>query len=313
MIGFAPLVTSDSRARALAERQGGCVTRDQLRRCGLTDKQIHVRKMRGDLVAVLPRVFRLHGVPESLEGRMTAAALWTGDDGFFNGPTAAYLLGLDGIERPERIWVARYSGVKAPPWIRLSRLERDDAPPTRWVNGFRICHVERVLAECAGAVPVRQAGRAFDDALRRRLTTLDRTQKFVHEWGRGRRGGKVLRTLVQGRDPRDERVRSMFESKMLAILRRIRGHSFVPDFEVVVENRRYFLDFYLPAARLGIECHSFRWHMGLHDDDARRDRRIRSLGIEILYFTWDDVAFHAAEVEREIRGAIARRAATFSA
>ena len=123
----------------------------------------------------------------------------------------------------------------------------------------------------------------------------------------------MLGRLVMGRDDRDERVRSIFESRMLAILRRIREHRVVPNFEVRVSGDRYFLDFFFPAARLGIECHSFRWHIGQHNADARRDRRIRSVGIEILYFTWDDVCFHADKVEREIRSAIDRRLAILSA
>jgi very-short-patch-repair endonuclease len=108
-------------------------------------------------------------------------------------------------------------------------------------------------------------------------------------------------------------VRSIFESRMLAILRRIREHHFGPNFEVTIQSDRYFLDFYLPAGALDIECHSLKWHAGRHNADARRDRRIRSAGIEILYFTWDDACFHAEEVEHEIRAAIARRVAISSA
>jgi very-short-patch-repair endonuclease len=236
-----------------------------------------------------------------------------GSDGFFTGATAAYLYGLDSIDVPARISVARYSGARGPDWIKVNRLKPDDLPAKRWVKGFRVASVERVLAECCSDVSPRRVGRAIDDALRRRLTTLDRLRKFAEGWGRGRRGARVLRNLVQGRDTRDESVRSTFESKMLVILRRLGEHRFAPNFEVRVDGKKYYLDFFFPVAALGIECHSFRWHMGLHDADARRDRRIRSLGIEILYFTWDDVCYHAAEVEHEIRQAIARRLSIFSA
>ncbi len=298
--------------RRIAERHGGHVSLQQLHSCGLNAKQIHLRKKRGVLVPVLSGVFRVGGASNSLETRLHAVALWMGDDGVFNAATSAHLYGLEGIEPPRRISVARYSGVSGPPWIKVTRIAADSVRSMRWVNGFRVCSVEQALAECCAVLPARQVGRALDDALRRGLTTLDRLWKFADQMGKGRRGAVVFRSLLRGRDERDERVRSTFESKMLAILRRIRGHHFFADYEIKFDDSRYFVDFYLPNAALGIECHSLKWHVGRHDADARRDRRIRSLGIELLYFTWDDVCHHADEVEKEIRAAIKRRLATSS-
>lgn len=91
---------------------------------------------------------------------------------------------------------------------------------------------------------------------------------------------------------------------MLRILRRIKGFKIEANHLVVACEDRYYLDFFIPAALLGIECHSFRWHIGKHNEDARRDRRIRSSGIELLFFTWDDAFFGERDVEREIRDAI---------
>ena len=305
-------MNADAYVRRLAASQNGIVTGTQLRSYGLSDKQIHLRRKRGDLVLVLPGVFRVGAVPDSYEARLRAVAAWIQDRGFFNSSTAGYLYELDGIDRPDRISIARYSGVACPSWLRIHRLEAGDAPPIRRVKGFRVCCVERALAECAATVPARLVGRALDDALRRRLTTLGRMRAFAKTWGRGRRGATVLGKLLKGRDEQDERVRSRFESKMLTVLRRIPGHRFVANFCLSVEGATYFLDFYNAAARLAIECHSFKWHIGRHNEDARRDRRIRSLGIEIMYFTWDDVVFQSDEVERVIRSAIARRTGIFS-
>ena len=94
---------------------------------------------------------------------------------------------------------------------------------------------------------------------------------------------------------------------MLRILRRIDDQAFVPNHEIAIGNDRYFIDFYCSSACLGIECHSFRWHMGRHVADVRRDRRIRAVGIELLYFTWDDVCFNERDVTEEIKAAVARR------
>jgi very-short-patch-repair endonuclease len=133
---------------------------------------------------------------------------------------------------------------------------------------------------------------------------------FLTSVRQGRRGKATLRELLTGRDDRDEKVRSRFEAKMLSVLRRIPEFSFVANYELLIQDTRYFLDFYCEPARLGIECHSFRWHMGRHVEDMRRDRKIRSIGIELLYFSWDDVSFHADDVQREIQAALARRMGT---
>lgn len=256
---------------------------------------------------VLPDVYRLPGVPETYDGFLMAVQLWMGDDGYFVGTTAAHLYGLDGIDRPDRVQVARSSGVGHPS-LRVRRITRAGGPRTRWINHLRTCQVENVLLDVAGEVSPQIAGRAMDDALRRRLTTLNRMSRFLdQECGRGRRGSRVLRQLLTGRDQRDAQVRSAFETRMLRILKRIEGFTVEADHLVPVGRERYFVDFFIPGVSLGIECHSFRWHMGRHNDDTRRDRRIRSTGIELLYFTWDDVFFDERGVEREIRDAIGRR------
>lgn len=303
---------ADARVRLIASEQLGHISGAQLRTSGLSTKQVHTRVRCGDLIRVLPGVFRLAGVPDTPDGRLTATSLWMGADGFFNGPSALYLLRLEGATPPEVVTVARYSGVTAPPWIRVTRLRRTEAPGRRSVQGMRICCVERALAESCALVPPKVVGRAVDDALRKRLTTLDRLWTFAETWEH-RPGTRTFRTLLQGRDDRDEKVRSLFETRALRVLRRIDEYDFVPNYRVTPEGHRYFLDFYFPEPALGIECHSLRWHMGLHTRDARRDRQIRSLGIELLYFTWDDVCHHPEDMEHEIRAAIARRLSSVSA
>lgn len=297
----------DTSLRRVAERRDGIITGEELRSCGLSETQVHVRKKNGDLVKVLPGVFRLGGVPDTYRSRLTAVARWLGETGHFNGVTAGHILRLDGIDQPKRIGVARYSLPRVPPWLVVRRLQPNDRPAIRRLNGFRIPHVERVLAECAADLPSRTLALVLDDALRRRLTTLDRMWAFLDGWKHGRRGATALRKLMTDRDDRDERVRSKFETKMLAILRSLKDHRFDADFEVVAGGDRYVLDFFCPAARLAIECHSLTWHMGKHNSDAERDRLIRAEDIDIIYFTWDDIRLRPGRVKRDILKAIARR------
>lgn len=299
-------MTSFEKAASVAEAQGGHITWAQLMTCGLSRNQVGRRCRTHGWVRVLPRIYRVGGVRDSFESRLDAVTLWLGDDGYFCSATAAFLLGLEGVSRPNRIVVARASVPSVPPWLKVVRFNGEPARP-RLIRGRRIAPVERVLLDLAGEIPALNLGRALDDSLRRGLTTIARLDSFLRT-SQGRKGAGVLRRMLRTRDLRDEKVRTEFETRMLAILRRI-DSPVDADHEVIVRRERFVLDFYFPEVLLGVECHSLKWHLG-HEafkNDVRRHRLIASTGIELLFFTWDEVTSSPARVEAEIQGAIERR------
>lgn len=300
-------MTPIRKAVALAGSQGGHITWAQLVACGLSPNQIGRRRQTDGWCRVLPRVYRLGGVSDSIESRLDAVNLWMGNDGYFCSSTAARLLRLDGIPRSGPITVARTSASPTPSWLQVRRLAPNDRPKVRLVGGRRLPLVERILLEVAADVPLADAGLALDDALRRRITSIRRLEAFI-ESSPHRKGIRVLRSLLRTRDLRDEEVRSKFETRMLAILRRL-DTPVTADHEVFVVGERFFLDFFIPEVRLGIECHSIKWHLGeeAFKKDLRRHRLIASLGIEVLFFSWDEVSSNPERVEDEIRSAVERR------
>lgn len=258
----------------------------------------------------MPRVYRLPGVPVTFEGRLTAVRLWMGDEGFFTGRTAAYISKLQGIERPRLISIACTQNARLPGWVQAKRLDRDDRPPTRNVHGFRLPNTERILLDLARECEPKVSGAALDDALRRKMVTIESLAAFLDAEGRLRPGAAVMRQLLRGRDDRDGKLRSEFEARMLKILRRIKEHRAVPNHMVETEGETFFIDFYVPDAVLGIECHSWRWHEGgFSERDGKRDRKIKRAGIDLVYFTWDEVTFDPRGVEAEVRASIAARIA----
>ncbi|MGH2729377.1 MAG: endonuclease domain-containing protein [Actinomycetota bacterium] len=147
-------------------------------------------------------------------------------------------------------------------------------------------------------------GLALDDALRRRLTNLDRLWKvWETDGGRGRKGTKNLRRLLVVRDRRDNVLATRFEKKMRRILRRVQPDKLVEQCRVTDGSGNFYIDFAYPHALLGIECHSIKWHMGEEPlkKDLRRDRRLKLMGWTILYYSWEDVVFTPDKVEAEIR------------
>lgn len=305
-------MTPEQHARALALTRHGVIHRDELKAAGLSDKQIHNRVVRGDLVRVLPAVYRLGEAPASFAALVHAAQAWLGPTAALTGPAAAFWLGLDGVEEPARVTVLCARSAPAPGWLELVRCRPGEQPRGRWLQGVRLCAIERVLLDCAAPLPAAAVGSAADDAIRLRLTTPARLAGFAAALGRGCRGKQRLQQVLLERTAAGGELRSIFEAKAFKILRRIPGIDVWPDHSIEAGGRAYVIDFFIPQAALGIECHSYRWHMGKHDYDARRDRAIKAAGVELLYFTWNDVVARPATVERDVRAAIRRRTSSFA-
>ena len=298
------MLSPDRASETLAREQHGIITREQALRLGLGKNGITRRIAAGAWIRVHPGVYRLAAWPQSWSSQAMGAVLWLGNDAFLSHRSAVRAHGLQGFEREPRIEVTTTGGATHTS-IEIHRL-RGKPPALRVLDALPVSRVERTLFDLAGVCPPVQTGHALDDALRKRLTTLERLRTELATHGsKGRRGSKKFAGLLAMRDPRDARVRSTFETRMLRILRPVRPRV-VADHEVRCGRRRYFLDLAFPGARVGIECHSAERHMGLEvwKKDVARDRALRLLGWTILYFTWEEVVHAPEEVRRQVEDAI---------
>jgi very-short-patch-repair endonuclease len=121
-----------------------------------------------------------------------------------------------------------------------------------------------------------------------------------------RSGSATFQRLLSIRDDRDGLVESQLETRLLRIIKRIRGYKFVPQLRVDYLKKTYRLDFGFPNQMVGVEGHSIKWHLGEDraKTDIKRDRHLSLLGWVILYFCWDEVWFEADLVEAEILAAL---------
>ncbi|HET9235447.1 MAG TPA: DUF559 domain-containing protein [Candidatus Eisenbacteria bacterium] len=229
-----------------------------------------------------------------------AIQLWAGEESFFSHRAGAEILELDGVPPGSReictSFPIRHTSVK------VHRIATTDRPPVRHVDGLRVAHPERVLLDLAASVGHRKLGLAIDDALRRRLTTVPQLRAGLSMYGGpGKNGTRAFRSMIEIRDDTDVRLATTFETRMRRILKRI-DQPHVAQHLVELEGSRYRLDFAFPDVRLGIECHSIRWHLGEEGfkRDVRRDRALKRAGWTVLYFLWDDVVLTPRLVEREI-------------
>ncbi|MGH2731029.1 MAG: type IV toxin-antitoxin system AbiEi family antitoxin domain-containing protein [Actinomycetota bacterium] len=278
------------------------ISRAEALASGLSRYSIRRRVVAGAWLELHPGVYSTTGMAPNGHGALLAACKWAGPESFASHRSAGEVWELEGVESG-LVEISCYTARRRP-GIVVHRLRRCDRPPTRVLKGIRVTLVERTLLDLAGVLPIRAVGLALDDALRRRLTNLDRLWKvWETDGGKGRKGTKNLRRLLAIRDRRDNVLATRFEKKMRRILRRILPEKLIEQCRVTDGGRNFYIDFAYPHALLGIECHSIKWHMGEEPlkKDLRRDRRLKLMGWTILYYSWDDVVFTPDKVEAEIR------------
>jgi very-short-patch-repair endonuclease len=239
-----------------------------------------------------------------------AAFLWAGEGSYVSHRSAAQLLGLEGGPSGH-VEVAGCLARAKRHDVTLHRVTQDDRPRTRPVGSFLVTPPERTIMDLCSVVPAAKAGKVMDDALRKKLTTLDRLQAEAQERGRsGRNGAKVFRRLISFRDDRDGKLESDLEAALLRLLRT----PLLPKVDVqhVVSEAGSHpprLDFAYPVYRVGVEGHSFRHHGGLlkaWNSDWMRDNRLKVFGWTVLYYSWDEIHFEGerviADIGRLLRG-----------
>jgi very-short-patch-repair endonuclease len=282
----------------------GVLSRGEAKGFGMTERMIERRVESGRWVIADVGVYRLAGVPDSWESRLMAAQLRLGPSSLVSHRSAGLLYGLDGV--PKGVIELSTPTSRSSESYLVHRMH-GPAPRSRTLREFRVTSVERTLLDLCSVLPPVKCGLAMDDALRKRITTLDRLQREAEAAG-GKSGARIFRQLVALRDDHDGVVASQLETKLLRIIKRIKEYEFIPQFEVTDAGKRYFLDFAYPTQMVGVEGHSIRWHMG--DEwlkaDTKRDRHLSLLGWTVLYFCRDEVWFEPDLVEADIRAALER-------
>ncbi|MGH9276928.1 MAG: type IV toxin-antitoxin system AbiEi family antitoxin domain-containing protein [Acidimicrobiales bacterium] len=270
----------------LAAQQHGLVTRPQLRAAGLTTRMIDGR-LHDKLVVVYRGVYRVRGHAETWEQRLLAASLATG--GVVSHRGAAYLHGFPGIEpRPEvTIGHGRSTVVSGVVVHRTRQLGRGDIEV---INGIPRTRAARTIIDLVAVVPEELAVSALDDALSRRLVTVNHIRRRLEAAGRrGRGGAAVIRALLDG----PARPQSRFERRLFSLLQEAGVPVPIPQYKVELGNgRRAFLDFAWPDLRVGLEADSYRRHSSQRDweRDRVRNRRLTAMGWRILPVTWSELA-----------------------
>src|SRR5262249_39725013 len=161
------------------------------------------------------------------------------------------------------------------------------------VDRIPVTTVERTIFDLVAVCPPFTIELAIDNALRRELTTLDKLGEMLRRVGkRGRKGTKLLRSLLAERDPLYAPTESERE---FILLRTLRAHD-LPEPErqyTIRDEAGNFVartDLAYPELKIAMEYDSYQHHVGKHPHvrDSRRRNAMTGLGWAVLVATADD-------------------------
>ena len=294
----------------VAHRQHGVFTRRQAIEAGYALGQIDHRVQTNEWVAVDHGVYRAAQTPTSWLQRLMAACL--AGPAVASHRAAAELWGFPGYATGLiEVTAVRHKRRKPSDvvWHETVRLDERQATV---LEGVPVTRPGRTIIDLGAVVDVTTLLHALDDALRRRLTSLQALEAELQRWGDRRRGsGRVRRAIaLRVGQPIPE---SILESEFEELVRReglpipsrqwtVRG----PDGTVIAR-----VDFAYPVARLAIEIDGARYHDDRRDLD--RQNAIESLGWRVQRFTARHIRYRPTDVAVMIMSALHHSPASLDA
>jgi len=270
----------------IARRQHALITRDQALTSGLSPFQVRQRIRSGEWCTVRPGVYAVNGAPPTWLQAVAAVAL--GTEVWISHQTAGSLWALPGVS-DDAIHVV----TSLDRWVRLAGVQghRSGALFTADLatrHQITVTTPARTLVDLSAHLSLHQLGRAVDDALRRRILTLQALDRCVARLAGapGRRPAAVQELLaerVPGYDPGD----SDLETRVLRV---VVGAGFPPpvqQYRVKVGGRTFKIDLAYPARRLAIELDGWEFHRSrtAFDDDRSRANLLVANGWKLVRFT----------------------------
>lgn len=302
----------DAATRVLAASQHAVVGVGQVR--ALTSSRAAFRScLRSpSWIRVTPLVLRLAGSPTTFPQRCMAAALDAGDGAVVSHLAAAVLWQLPGFE-PGQIHVCRIRGRSGRSTV-LGTVHEPRLLPAHhcWVlDGIPMTSAARTVFDLAGCLHPLRAERAFDNALSRKIVTLEALRAVAVELlDHGRTGSALMRRLLDERGAGYIPPASGLEACFFALL--VAAGLELPERQVDLGGDSWLgrVDYYFRRLRLVVEVDSERHHTSKLDagSDARRDAALRHAGFQILRITERQLTDRPEEVVALVRRALAAAA-----
>jgi very-short-patch-repair endonuclease len=290
----------DRAVAAVASRQYGLITREQLIACGVSDSAIATRVKQVRLHRAHRSVYVVgHTAPTPLQREM-AAVLAAGCDAVLSHESAAYLWGL----ADEPVGLAHvtlaYRDCKKPGITAHRTRALPAADRTiRW--GIPVTTPARTVIDLADRLDSRELEQMIAEARVMKCLTGGQLRQALRR-SRGRRGaGRIRELLDQAHGP--ALTRSEAERRFLALIRA--AHLPEPRTNAVVGG--FEVDFYWPVEGLVVEIDGFAFHSSRRsfERDRERDAMLAATGLRVIRVTWLQVTGAPEAVIARLAGALA--------
>lgn len=294
--------TTDARIGQIAAQQNNRVARRQLLAAGVTDHMIRSRLRSGLLTQRHTGVYIAGPVIEIPYGRETEALLAVERSVLSHltaGTTYEIIRVRDGVPIHLTVRTARNSR----PGIVVHRSRTISRRDITTYHGLPITTVARTLMDIAELLPPREVEWALDEALGRRLVTLQEIRELL---GRihNRHGANVLRTLIAWRT-----TSAAGRTKWQRLAYRAFVDAGLPEPEQDVWYLGYQHDFLWRKHGVTLEIDGFPWH-GLKtriERDRTKETTLENHGLDPSRVTNTDVETRILGVVALVAGRLARR------
>ena len=280
---------------------------------GIRRKHLYTRVDQGLLTRVDDGIFRLTGAPRTWHQRLLEGCWSQGPATLVSHRSAAALRRIDGFDRvPFEVLVPRWQRRQRRPGLithESTSLRPIDATV---VDGIPCTSIVRTILDLPAVVAPRRAEQALEDALRRRLCTIDQVaSRFVQVARRGRRGTRVGRLIIEKRMGAYVPTKTEFERLVSDLVERAGLPQPQRQIKQDVRGTPVYIDLGWKERLIGVECDGLFDHatnLALPwDDDRQNDLQLQ--GWLILRFTWQALTETPDVVIGQIREAFAQRPA----
>ena len=264
----------------VADLQWGRVSWRQLRELGIPNARLTRWICEGYLRQVLPRVYAVGHVAESMEADLMAAILYAGPGAMLSHATALWWHGL--LDHPPatiQVSTSRrcsaLTGIEVHARRRLVVIHHRRLPTTTFAQA---------LLDFAATAEVESVVRVLAEADYRRV--LDQAERYAIR-GSGRLGSATLKRALHRHAPELARTRSELERAFRALCRRGR----IPAYEVNHRLCGITVDAFWPGLGVVVELDGVQGHAtpAQVNRDRRRDLKLRAAGYIVLRYSYDQI------------------------
>jgi very-short-patch-repair endonuclease len=277
---------------AMAERQHGVVSRDQLRKFELSDSAITARIASGYLQPLFHGTFAVGHKAITRQGRMLAAVLACGEGAVLSHGSAAELIGLwDKRLTPIEVIPPNWSGRKIE-GIRWHRVRMPTSSEIEERDGIPCTSAARTVVDMAGRSGWASLRRLVEQAAILRLLDLDEIDRVLAQ-GRRRGAPRLRAVLAPWRSGRESapKLRSRLEARLLPCL----VEEGLPrprcNVRLKIDEHHLEVDLLWEAQRLAIETDGEETHgtRAAFQRDRWRDQLLTAAGYRTARVTWRQV------------------------